>query len=184
MALLQEHEVRERAAKINELMEEDAFAGFSFDGDSHESEDNDDTMSSVSMACSATSSKSAAASPTLAPGLVFCLVCSETLAVGSKSRFCMRHRRAYESIERSALKQVRIDAETKQPIETEQSEAFKKIFGYKKKGHPTYEVNKSLAGQVVLDFLKEFPEGKEKAGNKKRIPSPDAIPACERYQKF
>ena len=32
------------------------------------------------------------------------------------------------------LKGVKIDAETKKPIETEESKAFKEVFGWKKKG--------------------------------------------------
>jgi hypothetical protein len=105
----------------------------------------------------------ASSSYTVDDGSGVCKVCDDMVGFGIKSKFCPIHRRAHDSISRQALKGIRMDPATKQPIETDQSLAYKQVFGHVKKGQVTYEGDAAIAARVILDFCEQFPEGKEKS---------------------
>ena len=56
-----------------------------------------------------------------------CKVCDELIGIGSKSKFCATHRRAHGCIARLALRGITIDMETKQPMGSKESLAYKSI---------------------------------------------------------
>lgn len=101
-------------------------------------------------------SDSQAASSDIGGAELKCEACGERQA--PKSRWCIIHRRAADNMYRSAMKG------TTSELDTEQSIAFKAIFGARKTKHlPGYVGEPALAVKAVLDYIEHFPDGKEKA---------------------
>ena len=80
--------------------------------------------------------------------LARCACCD--LVVKNKNRFCEVHNRAFESIQRQALKGWK-----EGDPETPEVSSFKEIFGWKRRGG-----DEGMASQVLCDFVDRFPDGK------------------------
>ena len=122
--------------------------------------DVDDDASSLCDSVSSRTGSEAASLSSLA--MKPCAACDEE-SVGKKSRYCARHRRAFESIQRQAMKGVLTDPDTKAQVDTDESKAFKQIFGFKNKNCVNYEPDDDLGALVLTNFLREYPDGNEKS---------------------
>ena len=96
----------------------------------------------------------------------WCKVCGVAASEGQS--YCRKHRQAFECIQRQAIKGTE-----KGTVETPEYKAFCTVFGRAarkatkdKPAVTAVKCDEALANKVLVDFLENFPDGKESTGTK------------------
>ena len=90
-----------------------------------------------------------------------CKVCEENVQIHAK--YCVKHNSAYRCLKNKSFENTKC-AGTGKFVETDESLAFKKIFWWSKRGDTFYAGDECKESQVLFEFCKSFPDGKETKG--------------------